>query len=509
MAIEKQNHKQVVKKKKRQFKMLSAFSILFITIAILVLISWIFKWAGVTVQISTDKGVETKTILAVGIFDLFKAPMQGFIDRAEIIVFILSLGAFINVVVASQALEGFSQLIVSKMKGKEIWAIVSLMIFFGICGTAEGMAEESLGFYMICIPLMIAAGFDKFTGLLIVLVGAGTGVLASTVNPFLISIAVDSLNKAGKITNTGDGLVWRLVSFIVLMSISITMVVIYAKKVKNNPAKSIVFKTLEEDKEFFLSNSTEKIEMNWRRKLTISIFGVAFLIMIFYLVGWDSILGNKNSEILANFVKVHIPYLTGTDNGFGHGGLESVAAIFLISSILLAIVNSLGEEKFIKEFMAGACDLLGVCLVLAVAAGITWILKVTRMQELFVAGLQSSIGAIKSPILILLVMFLLFILLSFLIPSTSGFAGAVFPLLIGVVLKQQDVLASGSITAFSFASGLVNLITPTSGVVMGAIAITRIDYGKFVKGISPFVAVLSVSSLTLLLIGGAIGGTIA
>ncbi|WP_434333275.1 YfcC family protein [Mycoplasma capricolum] len=489
--------------------MLSAFSILFITIAILVLISWIFKWAGVTVQISTDKGVETKTILAVGIFDLFKAPMQGFIDRAEIIVFILSLGAFINVVVASQALEGFSQLIVSKMKGKEIWAIVSLMIFFGICGTAEGMAEESLGFYMICIPLMIAAGFDKFTGLLIVLVGAGTGVLASTVNPFLISIAVDSLNKAGKITNTGDGLVWRLVSFIVLMSISITMVVLYAKKVKNNPAKSIVFKTLEEDKEFFLSNSTEKIEMNWRRKLTISIFGVAFLIMIFYLVGWDAILGNKNSEILANFVKEHIPYLTGTDDGFGHGGLESVAAIFLISSILLAIVNSLGEEKFIKEFMAGACDLLGVCLVLAVAAGITWILKVTRMQELFVAGLQSSIGAIKSPILILLVMFLLFILLSFLIPSTSGFAGAVFPLLIGVVLKQQDVLASGSITAFSFTSGLVNLITPTSGVVMGAIAITRIDYGKFVKGISPFVAVLSVSSLTLLLIGGAIGGTIA
>ncbi|MDQ0567489.1 putative ion transporter superfamily protein YfcC [Mycoplasma yeatsii] len=506
MTVEQQNHEQVVKKKKRQFKMLSAFSILLIIIAVLVLISWILKWSGVQVKV---EGKET-AIVAVGIFDLFKAPMQGFIDRAEIIIFVLCLGAFINIVVASQALEGFSQSIVAKMKGKEIWAIIPLMLFFGICGTAEGMAEESLGFYMICIPLMVAAGFDKFTGLLIVLVGAGTGVLASTVNPFSIGVAVDSLNKAGKqLTDTGDGLVWRLVSFITLMSISITMVMLYAKKVKNNPAKSIVFKTLEEDKKFFLTNSTEKIEMNWRRKLTISVFGIAFLIMIFYLVGWDKILGNRNAAIFAEWVRTNIPYLTGTDAGFGGGGLESVAAIFLISSIVLAIINSLGEEKFIKEFMTGACDLLGVCLVIAVAGGVTWILKETHMQELFVTGLESSIGAIQSPILILLVMFILFIPLSFLIPSTSGFAGAVFPLLAGIVTKDQGVLASGSITAFSFASGLVNLITPTSGVVMGAVAIARMDYAKFLKGIAPFLGVLAASSLTLLLIGGAIGGPIA
>ncbi|WFQ90460.1 YfcC family protein [Mycoplasma feriruminatoris] len=509
MTIVRQNDEQVVKKKKKQFKMLSAFSILLIIIAILVLISWILKWAGVTVQISTDNKTETKEILAVGIFDLFKAPMQGFIDKTRIIIFILCLGAFINIVIASKSLEGFSQAIVVKMKGKEIWAIILLMIFFGICGSTVGLAEESLGFYMICIPLMIAAGYDKFTGLLIVLVGAGTGVLASTVNPFLVGIAVDSLNKTTKITNTGDGLVWRLVSFIVLMTISITMVMLYARKVKNNPTKSIVFHTLEEDKKFFLSNSVEKIEMNWRRKLTILVFGISFLIMIFYLVGWDSILKNKNSQILANYVKEHIPYITQTDDGFGYGGLESVAAIFLISSIILAFINSLNEEKFIKEFMVGACDLLSVCLVIAVAAGITWILKISYMQKLFVSALQSSIGSIKSPLLILLVMFILFIPLSFLIPSTSGFAGAVFPLLAGVVIKQQDVLASGSITAFSFASGLVNLITPTSGVVMGAIAITRIDYMKFIKGISPIMLALFVSSLILLMIGGMIGGTIA
>lgn len=501
MTVENIQQK-TVKKKKRQFKMLSAFSILLLIIAGLIVLSWILKWAGV------KAGEES--IVAVGLFDLFKAPMEGFAKRGEIIIFILCLGAFINIVIASQALEGFSQIIIAKMKGKEIWSIIPLMIFFGICGSTEGMAEESLGFYMICIPIMIAAGFDKFTGLLIVLLGAGTGVLASTVNPFSIGIAVDSIkqNLAEK-TSVGDGLVWRLISFVILMSISITFVFLYAKKVKNNPSKSVVFKTLEEDKKFFLTNSTEKIQMNWRRKITISVFGITLLMMIFYLVGWDSIFGNKNSEIFANFIKDKIPYLSGTDDGFGNGGMTSVAAIFLISCVVLALVNGLGEEKFIKEFMVGATDLLGVCLVIAVAAGVTWILDVSKMQNLFVGGLQKSIGSIKSPTLILLVMFILFLPLSFLIPSTSGFAGAVFPLLGGIAVKNPEVLASGSITAFSFASGLINLITPTSGVVMGAVAIARMDYGKFVKSMAPILGILTAASLTLLLTGGAIGGQIA
>jgi uncharacterized ion transporter superfamily protein YfcC len=113
-------------------------------------------------------------------------------------------------VVSSKALEGFSQGIISKLKGREIYAIIPLMLFFSICGTAEGMAEESLGFYMICIPLMIAAGFDTFTGLLIVLVGAGSGVIASTVNPFVITIALNGLNSGldpSQQLSAGDGLV--------------------------------------------------------------------------------------------------------------------------------------------------------------------------------------------------------------------------------------------------------------------------------------------------------------
>ncbi|ATZ18463.1 arginine/ornithine antiporter [Williamsoniiplasma somnilux] len=525
-------------KKKKAFKMWSAFSILMLIIASLVLISWILKWSGVTTDVfipgyweNGEEGgnwiaghIEKTPILAMGIIDLFIAPMKGFIDKSSVIIFIMVLGAFIGMVVSSKALEGFSQSIINKLKGKEIWAIIPLMTFFSIAGTTEGMAEESLGFYMIMVPLMIAAGFDTFTGLLIVLVGAGAGVLASTVNPFVISIAVDALGESpsGEQMSVGDGLVWRLISWFVITIASIAFVMMYARKVKNNPQKSITFATLEGDKKFFLSNAAEKINMNWRKKSTLAIFGLVFLVMIAYLVGWDSITRTKAMEDFAIWIKENIPYLASTIPGFGNGGLEIVAGFFLIGSIAIAMINTIGvkhnegetgEAIFIKDFMAGAADILSVCLIIATAAGVGYLLRESHMQELFVNGLATSIGGIGSSIGKVILLYIVFLPLSFLIPSSSGFAAAIFPLLTGVVTNtsgQWDgVTASGSITAFSFASGLLNIITPTSGVVMGAMAICRVDYGKFLKGIMPLLGILFALSIVLLAVGGVIGGSIA
>ncbi|WP_342269291.1 YfcC family protein [Spiroplasma endosymbiont of Aspidapion aeneum] len=499
-------------RKKIKFKMLSAFTILLLIIFAIILISWVLKWSGTTTEVNN---VPTK-IKALGIFDVFLAPMKGFVQKADIIIFILTLGAFINVLMSTKSLEGFSQAITSKLKGKEVWAIIPLMLFFSFCGTTEGMAEESLGFYMICIPLMMAAGFDKITGLFIVLVGAGVGVIASTVNPFCISVAVNALTSTKQITTSvGDGIGLRLISWVVLTSIAIIMVMLYARKVKLDPQKSYTFATMEGDKKFFLSESVEIIDMNWRRKLSIVVFGFVFLIMILYMVGWDSILGYKDvdgdpltygpSMRLQNFVIDKLPYLSGMAEGFGIGGLDTAAAFFLIGSIALAIINCYKESTLLKEFMTGAGDILSVCLIIATAGGVGVVLQNSHIQELVIIGLSNSIGGIGSSIGIIIILFIIFILLSFVIPSTSGFATAVFPLLTGIVAKDSSILASGSITAFSFASGLVNIITPTSGVVMGAIAYARIDYAMFLNSIWKIILALTVACFILLLIGGAIG----
>ncbi|WP_280123360.1 YfcC family protein [[Acholeplasma] multilocale] len=559
-------------KKKKQFKMMSAFTILLGIIAILVFLSWILNWSGVTTDVaekfafgdwatSTNENVQaiyqkwldigmnqgvdrflenvnaiegvnvskdgilTLTgnvkISPAGVVDVFYAPIQGFLGKVDVIVFILVLGAFIQIVVSSKSLEGFSQGILSKLKGREIWAIIPLMMFFAICGTAEGMAEESLGFYMICVPLMVAAGFDTFTGLMIVMVGAGSGVLASTVNPFVIALAMDGLNQGvdqSQQIGAADGLVWRLVTWVVVVTAAITFVMLYAKKVKNDPSKSITFSTMEGDKKFFLSANAEKIEMNGRRKATLAIFGLTFLIMIIYLVNWDSLFGTTTMEDAGNWVNDKAPWITSMIPGWGQGGMDVIAGIFLIASVIAGLALNLGEEGFLKEFMTGATDILSVCLVIATAGGVGIILQQTHMQELFVSALGKSVGGINSEVAKILVLFILFLPLSFLIPSSTGFATAIFPLLVGTVstgtvggadFAFQESAASGSVMAFSMANGILNLFTPTSGVVMGAVAISRVGYDRYLKGIWPVLVGAIVISIIMLSIGGLIGGQIA
>ncbi|WP_342252690.1 YfcC family protein [Spiroplasma endosymbiont of Amphibalanus improvisus] len=507
------------KKRSFKFKMVSAFTMLMGIIAFFVVLSWILNAAGVTTTWQDENGsTETGKIAVVGFFDIFLAPMKGFIDKAEIIIFIVTLGAFISVVMQTKSMEGLSQGITRKMKGKEIWAIPPLMLFFSVCGTTEGMAEESIGFYMVTVPLMIAAGFDTITGLMIVLLGAGVGVMGSTVNPFLVTVAVNSILDGGfdpSVLSVGDGLIWRLVAWLLLTVIAIGFVMWYAKRVKTNPSKSVTFKTYEEDKEYFLKNTDEEIKMNGRRIATMVVFGITFIIMIMYLIGWDTMLNTSAFENAGQWFNDNIPWITSQIPGFGVGYLSEIAAFFLISTIIIAAINWKSEEEFISTYMAGAADILSVCLVIATAAGVGFVLTWSHEQELFVNGLVSGLGGVQ-PVGLVILLFIIFIPLSFLIPSTSGFAAAIFPLLAGSstnpgIIMQPDAIAitaSGSIAAFSFASGIVNFVTPTSGVVMGALAISKVSYDQLWKAIWPFILMMVGASIVLLGVGGAVGGTV-
>nr|NKE38289.1 YfcC family protein [Spiroplasma platyhelix PALS-1] len=490
--------------------MFTAFTMLLLIIFVIIIISWILNGVGLTTDHHNPDGTsEVIKIGAAGIIDLFWAPMQGFIQKADIIIFILTIGAFINLLLVSKSLIGSAQWITRKLKGKELWAILPLMVFFSICGSVEGMAEESLGFYMVAIPLMIAAGFDTFTGLMIVLLGAGVGVIGSTVNPFLITVSVNAIKDSGYDINAGDGLVWRMVSWLVLTAVVISFVMIYAAKVKKNNKISITFSTAKADKEYFLQSASEVVVMDWRKNTSLAVFGLTLAVMIVYLIGWDAILGIDNFQRAGEWMNKNIPWMTAFIPGFGLGGLQDVAAFFLVSSVIVGAINWRSESEFWQKYLAGASDILSVCLIIATAAGVGIILQRTYMQDLIVNGLSSAVSGLNS-IVLLVILFILFLPLSFLIPSTSGFASAIFPILgpVLMTMPNSDVTGSGAITAFSFASGILNLFTPTSGVVMGALAISRISYDKLLKGIWPLLLILAATSIILLVLGGLIGGTI-
>ncbi|AJK51830.1 YfcC family protein [Mycoplasma capricolum subsp. capripneumoniae] len=487
-------------------------------------LGWIYNnqgWIkeGYLIQHSGDavfKGLVT--IQPIGLVDVIYAPIKGFVLKSNIIIFTISIGAFLYILVSTKALEGLSQAIIAKLKGKEAFAIIPLMLFFSIFGSVEGFAEETLGFYMIFVPIMLMAGFDVFTGVLILMVGAGTGVIGSTVNPFTIPIAVSAINSGidsstVKLT-IGDGLIWRIICWLLLTSFSTTFTLLYALKVKKNPSKSVTFSTLEGDKEFFLAHVSKTIKLDWKKKVSLIVFAISFLVMIFYLVGWDSIFNSTKMAEQAIWIKRNIPYLTAFIPGWGNGDLDNVASFFLLASIILAFVNSIGEAAFIKKWFEGASDILSVAFIIATAAGVGYILVQTNLQSLFVKGILSSIGGINNQTAKVIVLFIVFIPLAFLIPSSSGFATTIFPLLAKSLVDSktnqlQAYASSGSIMAFTFAIGLVNLITPTSGVVMGACSLSRMSYAKYLKAMLLLILYLFILCFILLLIGGALPNSIS
>lgn len=474
-------------RKKFSFKLPSAFTILFFIIIFIVLLSWI---PGVA-----------KTSPA-GILDIFWAPLISFTNnkRSQIIIFVLILGAYINIVMQTKALDAMISKITNKLKNKEFWLIPPLMLLFSIFGTTFGIAEETLGFYSLIIPIVIAAGFDSFTGMLIILVGSGIGVLGSTINPFSIGVAVSSAGL-GNFLSTTKGIIWRLVIWIVFTIIAIIFVMHYAFRVKKNMNNSYV-SDLHQMHLLSFSKANCESKLSVRKIITLIIFMLSFLIMIFYLISWRDFKINIFSH-WGSMINKNAPYLTAFIAGFGDGGLVEIASFFLISLLLVAVINWKGEENFINDFIFGTKDILSVCLIIAFSGGIGEVLERTGMQETLVIKIKNLITKVDNW-LVPTILYLFFIPLSFLIPSTSGFATAVFGIL-GPVLGNST---SGAITAFSLASGIVNLVTPTSAVVIGALQLSQIPYSRLWKGLWFFLFIIFLLSILFLIGGGLIGGSI-
>lgn len=463
-------------------------------ILIVIIISWILHLAHVSYY--NAKLGKTVQVGAAGIVDLFFAPIKGFENAVSIIVFVLVIGGYISIGLATRSLDAFAQRIPKWFKKNRLFLIPLFMIFFSILGTIEGFAEESLGYYLLLIPLMLIAGYDVFVGVLIILIGAGVGVMGSIFNPFAVNVAFSSF-PTGINISTGNGLVWRIVAYVVFTTIGIGFTMLYAHKVERHPSRSVTFATYDEDKKYFLSHMQEEIPFTKKRIVSLILFLIFLLAAIFYIVNWDSIFNINFFENAGAWIRLHIPYITGTLQGVGSPNIEEATPILLIGALVIAFLHWGGEEKFINDLMNGIKGILPVALIIGTAAGLSFILQTTNMNGLVISALDKLVQGVSRPLLFFL-LFLVFVPLSFLIPSSSGFAKAIFPI-VGSVLGVTN--GSGGVAAFIFAIGWVNLFTPTSGVVMGGLSIARMEYSTFMKGIWPLLLTLFLAAILLLEIG--------
>lgn len=462
-----------------QLKFPSAYTILFMLIAFVAALTWVVPAGQYDREMNAELGKEvpiTGTYKPVasnpqGIVDVLLAPIDGFYNHEsyeaaaiDVSLFILIIGGFLGLVTKTGAIDAGIERVTARLHGREELMIPILMGLFAAGGTIYGMAEESLPFYTLLVPVMMAARFDPLVAAATVLLGAGIGTLGSTINPFATVIA----SNAAGIPFT-DGILLRIIILTIGWLICVAYVMRYAKMVRADKTKSLVYDQYEKNKAHFLSNQSDQmLEFTITRKVILAIFGLSFAVMIYgvAIAGW---------------------------------WMPQISAMFLGASIVIGLVSRMSEEDFSTSFIDGARDLLGVALIIGIARGIVVIMDRGMITDTILNSAEHIVTGL-SAVVFINVMYILEILLSFLVPSTSGLAVLTMP----IMAPLADFSGVGRdlvVTAYQSASGVVNLVTPTSAVVMGGLAIARVPYVRWLKWVAPLLGIIIIFTMVVLSVG--------
>lgn len=474
-------------KKKRG--MPSSFTILLALLAIV---------AVITVIVSGTSG---GAVTAARLSDFCTAPIKGFADALPVCLFVMILGGFLGMMTETGALDNGIAVLVQKLKGNEIMLIPVLMLIFSLGGTTYGMCEETVPFYALLAATMMAAGFDPMVGAATVLLGAGCGCLGSTVNPFAVGAAVDALTGVGIGVNQSIIIGLGAVLWIVTTAMSIFFVMNYAKKVKADKGSTILsmqeLKDAEEAHGKAASEVHKEVKLTGRQKGVLIAFAFTFVVMI---VGFIP-LADLN-EGVANFFDAGAVYdadgnavvqgwsalITGLP--IGQWYFDEASTWFFLMAVLIGIIGGLSEKQIVNTFITGAADMMSVVLVIALARGISVLMANTGL-DVFVLDAAANALAGLSGVIFAPMSFLVYFGLSFLIPSTSGMATVSMPIM-GPLAVKLGFSPEVMVMIFSAAIGVVNLFTPTSGAIMGGLALAKIEWTTWLKFALKLIVALSV-----------------
>lgn len=463
----------------RRFKFPSAYTILFVLIALVAALSWIVPAGHYQMVMNETLGKEvpvagTYAPVAAqpqGIVAVIMAPISGLYDpdtgqagAIDVALFVLIIGGFLGIVNKTGAIDAGIERVTQKLSGREEWMIPILMGLFAAGGTIYGMAEESLPFYTLLVPVMMAARFDPLVAASTVLLGAGIGTLGSTINPFATVIAA---NAAGIPFTHG---IWLRVAMLVAgWLICVAWVMRYARQVRQDPSRSIVADKQEENIAHFLGGKRQQdLVFTGTRKLILVIFALAFAVMIYgvAVLGW---------------------------------WMGQISGVFLAAAIVTGLLARMSEEELTSTFIDGARDLLGVALIIGIARGIVVVMDKGMITHTILHSAEGLVGGLSSVVFIN-VMYWLEVVLSFLVPSSSGLAVLTMPIM-APLADFANVNRDLVVTTYQAASGIVNLVTPTSAVVMGGLAIARVPYVRYLKWVAPLLLMLTVLICLILSLG--------
>lgn len=512
--------------------------IIFILILISAVATWIVPGGEYIERISEDglsKELEFKLIENVPqTWQIFSAFFKGFEKQSGIIVFILMIGGAFWIMNNSKAIDVgiYSFLRKTRSLEKNRWIkklgvdniiMTLIMLVFAIFGAVFGMSEETIAFVIIIVPLAISMGYDSIVGLGLVYVAAHVGFAGAILNPFTIGIAQ---GIAG--VPLFSGFEYRIFCFIVLMFIAIVWILVYAAKVKKNPEKSIMY---EEDSYWRTREKVNPDEITYKKTTgswvvyaTIQIVLIVFAVL--YPLTTLSI-GDPDSAGALKLIIPALPVLAGLFAIISIPLLLKSYHFFILNillfTILFLIVGVMGYQWYIMEiaslffamglasgismnksgngitklFIEGAADIMPAALVVGLAGGIIVILEDGKIIASILhkmASVMDGTGRIAS----VGVMYVIQAVINVVIPSGSAKAALTMP----IMAPFSDLIGlsrQATILAFQFGDGFTNMITPTSGVLIGVLGIARVPFHKWFKWVFKFILVLLIMGFLLLI----------
>lgn len=389
-----------------------------------------------------------------GFIAIIQAPIKGIYDSIDIIMFILVMGGFVFVFNETKAIEKGVSSLTHTMHDKGPYLIAVLTFLFSFCKASYGMDEEALMFYPILVPVFLAAGYDLLVPFAVIFGGNTVGGIAAFSNPFSTIIAS---NAAG--INWKDGIYERLILFVLTTALFTWYLLRYAKKVKNDPSASLVYKIdgivkPPYDVNIKAQDPSEKLDT--KTKLLLLIFLGAFLAMIggtMFLQWWT---------------------------------LE-LSALLFFAAILVGFLAKVNERVFVSSFVKGAESLLSVAFIVGVARGVTIILNDGHISD-SILYYMSSLVAHFHPALFLLLLLIFFIFFSLFITSTSGMAVLTMPI-IGTLAVLINIPGSEIVNAYLYGMNLMFFISPTA-MLLPSLALVNVSLKVWIRFIMPLLVVL-------------------
>ena len=410
---------------------------------------------------------------------------RGGIDVA---LFVLVIGGFLGVVAKTGALDAGIAFLVNRLKGKELILIPVLMFVFSMGGTSYGMAEETLAFYALITVAMLKAGFDPLVSMATIMIGAGVGVLGSTVNPFAVGAAIAAAEAAGASVSQGTSIAIGTALWLSTVGISIWYVMRYAKKVyKNRDASLLTPGEWKEADEAFTGNEEQEVlEFTGKRKVVIGLFFFSFLIMIMGVIPWNDFGITMFDNTTA--------WLTG--ESLGWWWFPELTIWFFIVAVIVGLVYGLKEKELVSAFIAGSADMVGVAFIIGISRGISFMMSNTGL-DLYILEQAVNVLSGVSGAVFANMSFIIYLGLTFLIPSTSGLASVSMPIF-APLAERLSIAPEIVIGAFTSAAGFIGLFTPTSAILMGGLTITKIGYGTWLKFVGKLLVLIFITIIVIL-----------